>query len=140
MGALPLFLVLLGCTTWSALLLRHRILLLRKGGLGGAEEDLDRARAVARAATVNAVVLLAAGAAAIVVGERWAAVWRAAAPGIWVLNGLLLVLALCLVWSFGCGVRQQWSAEGSFAGMMLGLLGFAVSGGLIALVGHWLGA
>ena len=65
MGTLALFLVLLGGTAWAAWLLRNRFLLLRRIGLGGAEEDLERARQTIRSAAINIVNLLGVGVATI---------------------------------------------------------------------------
>lgn len=117
--------------------MRKRFLLLRRIGLGGAEEDLERARQIIRTAAINIVVLLAVGVATVAAGERWAPEWRDTIAGVWVLHALALVAAVCLVWAFGYSVRQQWSARGSYDGMALGMLGFLIAGGLLMLVIHW---
>lgn len=137
MATLALFLGLIAATIWAAWRLRERFELLRKIGLGGAEEDLERARRTIGASAINFVALLAVAAATIAIGERWAPEWRGATAGAWALQALAVIMGVLTVWTFGYSVRQQWSAKGTFGGMMLGGMGFVISAGLLMLLMHW---
>jgi cytochrome bd-type quinol oxidase subunit 2 len=140
MGGLLLFIGL-----WAgALILAWRLYLglgsLAAVGIGGGDENLETARRTVRLAGLQTAGLLALGALIILTGERWAAAWRATSTGSAVLTVLVFVASGLSLWAFRRSVRQQWSADGSWRGLILAGLGFALSVGLLCLAIYWRGA
>lgn len=137
MSTVFVFLALWGAGLFAVLLLRDRLRSLRRFGLGGAEEDLERARSLMRETGLIAVALVCTVIAMIALGERWAGEWRRASTGLWVLDALALGVGAYFIFTVVYSVRQQWSRTGSFGKMALGMLGSVIATGLLILLFHW---
>lgn len=137
MAGLILFVGLWACAVWTAWRLRAGWGSLKRYGMGRAEEDLDKARRIFRDCSLYVLALLVMGAVIVVMGLRWAPQWRETWPGAAFLTILALGAGTSLVWSSGYVSHHRWSRNGSWKGLMLGLLWSAVSLCLVDLAVYW---
>ena len=138
MATLLLFVVLLIFAAVAVWRLSTHIACLRRIGVGGPEEDLVRARRIMRSALISALVLMAAIAAVVLVGERWAPQWRETPQG----RGMLIVLCIMAGAGWLAGMvhmlHQQWSARGSWRGLGRGVLYMGLATFALMVSGRWL--
>jgi hypothetical protein len=120
-------------TAW----LRRNFRELRRVCIGGAEEDLPRARGLMRSLLIAALVLLAILVGLIFAGERWAGDWRQSLVATSALNGLLVALGWGLLQGASRTLRNQWSSNGSYSGMFMGMAEQAIFMILLVPAFYW---
>jgi len=138
MATLLLFVALLTFAAVAMWRLSIHIACLRRIGVGGPEEDLARARRIMLSVLISALVLMATIAVVVLVGERWAPQWRETPQG----RGMLIVLCAMTGagWLAGmaCTLHQQWSARGSWRGLVRGVLYMGLATLAMMVSGRWL--
>ncbi len=102
-------------------------------GMGGPDEDLEKARRLYRLVLLSAVTCAIAAGFALVLGLHGASAWRQTGGGQAVLNTLLIVAAIGFIRSFAKAVHQQWSSRGSFLGVVRETSLVFLAGGLVML-------
>ena len=117
----------------AAFFSRSRLLSSLRVGVGGPDENLGAARRLYRSVLISGLVFFVAATSATFIGLRGAETWRTTGEGQAVLNVLLAIAAIGFVRSFTRTVYQQWSAEGSFLGVLRETLFGFVTGGLLML-------
>lgn len=137
MGTLGVFVGLCVTIVWLVWELRRSILILRRIGLGGPEEDLERARNVNRRGLILATVFVAAALATLFVGARWSSQWRETPIGAWTLNIIGLVAGAGFVRAWLYGLHQQWSSKGSYRGMAKAMFHATIAVAVAALAIYW---
>jgi hypothetical protein len=102
-------------------------------GIGGANENLQQARELYRAAFIWALVGLAAFGGALVLGLNGAPAWRETGIGGAVLDIGAIFAGCGFVWSMAMSAREEWSPNGSSLGVVRETLSGFLFGGLLML-------
>ena len=102
-------------------------------GIGGAAEDLQRARGLYRAGFRWAVVGLVAFASALILGLNDAPTWRQTGIGGVVLNAGPFLAGLGFGWSMIRSMQEEWSPQGTTLGALRETLSGFFFGGLLML-------
>ncbi|WP_374598279.1 hypothetical protein [Brevundimonas sp.] len=117
----------------AAFFSRSRFLSSLRVGVGGPDENLSEARRLYRSILTSGLVFVAAATSAMFIGLRGVDVWRTTGVGQVVLNVLLAIAAIGFFRSFARTFHHQWSAKGSFLGVLRETFFGFVTGGLLML-------